>query len=172
KASSARDIVIAGDATHNLNDVTGLMVQGNATGNTTLEVNDAGNTFIPFYGPVLTQYLVSPGQLTRTATALFLGLSHTYVSGIQYSGLTSLTIDGGPVGSYQYQVNSTSGTGLVSIKAASASDAVTVGEAGASLDGVSNLTVAGNGHTTVRLDDAATSNGVGAFGDGRGVYDI
>jgi photosystem II stability/assembly factor-like uncharacterized protein len=117
KAGSSSDAVTVGDKSHNLAYLGTLNVQGNS--NTIVAVDDSGNQLLPYYSstylPILTQYTIGGGQLTRTATLIqgagpstdppFLTLSGM----IKYSGLNEFNVTGGPLGSYLYQVADTTG---------------------------------------------------------------
>jgi hypothetical protein len=82
-------------------------------------VDDSGNQLLPYYSstylPILTQYTIGGGQLTRTATLVQIGgpstdpLYLTLGGTIKYSGLNELNVTGGPLGSYTYQVTDTTG---------------------------------------------------------------
>jgi hypothetical protein len=162
KAASALDTVTLGDASDNLAFIGTVNVQGN--GNTMVTVDDSDNAVVPLYSssyePTLTQYTVGRGQLTRIATLIQVAGPPTdpriqvFRATINYSGLTNLAVTGGPVGLYSYQVNSTAGANSVTIKAASALDEVTLGDASHNLAFIGILNVQGNGNTTVRVDDS------------------
>jgi hypothetical protein len=162
KAAAALDAVTVGDASHNLAAIGTLNVQGN--GATIVRVDDSGNLPLPVsfsvYFPVATQYVIGGGQLTRLATLIQLAGPPTdppvevFAAMITYSGLANLTVAGGPLGTYGYQVNSTAGASSVTIKAAAALDAVTVGDASHNLAAIGTLNVQGNGATIVRVDDS------------------
>jgi hypothetical protein len=162
KAAASSDSVTVGDASHNLAAVATLNLQGN--GNTTVRVDDSGNLLLPLggsiYQPVLTQYTVEGGRLTRVGALIQVAgpptdpRAQSRTATINYSGLSALTVTGGPFGVYTYQVNSTVGTNSLTIKAASASDAVTVGDASHNLAFIGTVNVQGNGNTTVSVDDS------------------
>ncbi len=166
-AGSGTSAVTVGDAAHNLLFVGALTVKGN--GRTTLTVDDRGNgpapTGFPGYTPLLTQYLAQYGALTRTALALVtlpqVGPTElAFNSAIKYQRLGALTIDGGPSGSYAYQIDSTGGTRGLTVNAESSGDAVTAGDAQNNLLNVVALNVNGNGHTTLTVDDRGNVAGL------------
>jgi parallel beta-helix repeat protein len=151
-----------GDPIHHLSGMGPITVNGNGT--TTLEVDDGGNFLTGIgasaYLPVLTQYVVAAQQLTRSATLVKVAGPpsdppiRTFSSTINYTGLAGLTVAGGQVGAYTYQVNSTAGANSVTINAASPADSVTVGDASDNLSTIGTLTVQGNGNTTLKVDDS------------------
>jgi hypothetical protein len=169
-AGTGSDAVTLGDAGHNLMAVRGLTVNGN--GKTVLTVDDRGNRPAPAgsppYVPVQTRYVVTAGKLTRTALASAgpgpsgppLPSSN---AAIGYQGLAGLAIGGGPASPSSYQIDSTAGTGGVTVNAAGA-DTVTVGEPRGTLDAVGGVTVNGNGRTALTLNDGGTA--------GRQEYDV
>src|SRR5262249_52428330 len=112
KAGAGGDVVNIGDTQHNLMALAGSLTV-NGTGNTTLEVDDRGNKQTPAFLPVATFYDVENGRLTRTAYAYVNGVLQLppFFADVSYGGLARLTIDGGAVGVYQYQINGTGGTG-------------------------------------------------------------
>jgi hypothetical protein len=167
------DAVMLGDASHNLSGLSSVTVTGN--GSTTLEVNDASNATTPAqfaaYMPLSTTFTIDAGQLTRSAAAnvslqvLPLPIPPTPIPNDQitttigYSGLASLTVDGGPavpVTPTPYRVLSTLGTNSVIINAHGA-DAVSLGDASHNLSGISSVNVVGNGATTVEVNDASNA---------------
>jgi hypothetical protein len=185
QAGTGNDSISVGDASHNLSNmgiVTGevaLTVNGN--GNTTLEVNDAGNAVTPqsplfppgssSYVPLSTSFTIDSGLLTRSAMALvnspYLppGFQYPFLTQIAYGGLASLTLDGGPAVAFQpttYSVLNTAGTNAV-IFNAHGSDSVTVGDASHNLSNLGIVTVAkaltvnGNGNTTLEVNDAGNA---------------
>jgi hypothetical protein len=155
-------LVNFGDASHNLNHLGPVTVNG--SGKTAVHVDDSGNLLTSIdasvYAPVSTQYVVAAQQLTRSTLLVklagppfdppVLSLSST----INYSGLAGLTITGGPLGAYGYQVNSTAGANSITIDAASSADSVTVGDPSHPLTTLNVLTVHGNGNTTLTVDDS------------------
>jgi hypothetical protein len=156
------DAVMLGDAAHNLSFFSPVTVTGN--GNTTLEVNDAGNAVagIAFtsYQPVQTKFTVDGGQLTRFALAnvIFRGQSTPtllpFSATVGYSGIAGLTIDGGPavaVTPTTYQVLNTPAPVTIN---AHGTDAVMLGDASHNLSLFNAVTVTGNGRTTVEVNDA------------------
>jgi hypothetical protein len=168
-AGSGTSAVTVGDAGHNLLFVGALTVNGN--GKTALTMDDRGNgpapTGFPGYSPVLTQYLVQSGSLTRSALASVIlpDVGPTvlgFTSVIKYRGLSGVTIDGGPLGPYTYQIDSTGGSGGATVNAGSTLDVVTAGDAQNNLRDVRSLAVNGNGHTLLTVDD--TGNVLGALG--------
>lgn len=122
-----------------------LTIVGNSA--TQLIVDDRGP---PGYTPQLIQYTVSDNAVRRTATA---PNAPTFDQTFRYQGLASLTIYGGYVGPFAYQVNSTYGTNRVILNAGTTSSTVTVGSPQINLTHVRNLTVNGNGNTTLIEDD-------------------
>jgi hypothetical protein len=183
KAGSAFDAITVGDGSHNLAAIGALNVQGN--GATIVRVDDSGNLPLPaslsVYFPVSTQYVIGGGQLTRTATLVQVAGPPTtppvFAATINYSGLTSLTVTGGPLGAYTYQVTDTTRTknltlsggsapGVFSLQGTTAgtsttvnagtpSDQIVVGSAANTLDPVQGgITVNGQGsNTTLNILD-------------------
>jgi hypothetical protein len=183
KAASMFDAVSVGDASHNLAAVGTVNVQGN--GHTTVKVDDSGNLVVPYGSSVYlpnTQYTVGGGQLTRSVALFWAGGQPTdpqilgpFNATINYSGLAGLTIAGGPVGSYTYQVSDTTGMkslaldggaatstfGLqgtsagtsTTVNAGTSGDQINVGSAANTLDPITGLTINGTGHTTLTLND-------------------
>jgi hypothetical protein len=166
-AASAQDAVMVGDTNTNINGVTGLTVNGN--GNTTLLVDDRGNkptsSPVSTYTPLVTQYTIGNGSLSRLATYFTFtaqgGYTVSSFSSIAFGGLAGLTINGGPVGASSYQVNGTGGAGPVTINATGPQDAVTVGDPNTQIDAVTNLSVNGNGKTTLTVDDRGNQTAIG-----------
>ena len=153
------DAITVGDASHILNNITNLTINGN--GRTTVTVDNRGDAaFSPPYSsftPVLTQFVVTSQQLTISGMALaqIPGLSMSQVSfanAIHYQKLSGLTLFGGPSGLTNYQMDSTSGTGAITINAGGL-DVVAVGDSDNNLDQVTSLTVNGNGNTALIVDD-------------------
>jgi len=130
--------------TPNLIDVD-LSVNGNSA--TQLIVDDRGD---PGFTPLLTQYTLNDNALRRIATS---SIWPTVDQTIHYQRLASLTIFGGLVSPFTYQVNSTSGTAGVTLNVGTTSSAVTVGSPQINLTHVANLTVNGDGNTTLVEDD-------------------
>jgi hypothetical protein len=164
-ASTGTDRINLGDPYHNLYAVSNVTVHGNW--NTRLTVDDRGNKVGLFgsatYTPMVTQYSVSGQTLTRVATALIVPFPVSpmvFGSTVQYGGLAGLTLYGGSVGPYTYQIDSTAGTNSFVVNAASSADIVTVGEASANLLNVTNLTINGNGNTAVTVDDRGNVQGL------------
>jgi hypothetical protein len=152
------DQIVMGDAGRNLSGITGT-VTVNGNGKTTLEVDDSGNASTPpqvsSYTPQSTTFTIDAAQLSRSAQAIVGGVTQTFTTTINYSGLSSLTIDGGPpVGTSPttYHFLETSQPTPVIIKA-TGSDAVTLGDGTHNLSGIHSVTVNGNGNTTVEVDD-------------------
>jgi hypothetical protein len=160
-AGTGSDVITVGDAGHNLMAVGNLTVVGN--GKTALTVDDRGNlpaqAASPQYVPVQTRYVVSAGRLARTA------LADTGPSGapltssrtvIGYRGLAGLTIDGGPAAPSTFQIDGTGGAAALTVSAANA-DVVSVGEPRGTLDAVGNVTINGDGRTTLTVNDDGTA---------------
>jgi hypothetical protein len=158
-AGSGTTAVTVGDASHNLKDFGALTVHGN--GSTALTVDDRGNKIVSTvsspYVPLLTQYTVVDQVLTRQAFAQVSGLTgpQRFDMSVVYSGLSGLTIDGGPVGTYLYQIDSTGGAAGVTVNAGG-QDLVIVGDAQHNLKDVASVRVNGNGSTTLAVDDRNT----------------
>jgi hypothetical protein len=181
--ANGADAVTIGDADHNLSAIGNLGQAGqvtvNGNGSTTVEVDDRGNSVVPpgysLYNPQMTRFTIDQdstqvrGQLTRRAQAvvpIFGTPTNSFFSMIvDYGGLASLTVDGGPavaVTPTPYHVLNTAGTSAITINA-NGTDAVTIGDAGHNLSVIGNLaqagfvTVNGNGSTTVEVDDRGNS---------------
>jgi hypothetical protein len=177
-AGPGPDTVEVGDVQHNLNNVFDLTING--AGNTTATVDDTGNkpmtTGAFFYTPLLTQFFVQAGNtqqptgmLTRIELAQISSVgvqTVTFASTVTYQGLSGLAIDGGPAARNFYQIDSTAGRGASGVTVtAGGADAVTVGEAqNGVLDPITNVTVNGNGSTTLALNDPGAT--------GREEYDV
>jgi hypothetical protein len=170
--ANGSDAVILGDASHNLAGINSVTVNGN--GSTTLEVNDAGNATTPAqfasYAPVSTTFTVDAGQLTRSAVAnvslqiypLPLPIpiaNYPVTTTVGYGALASLTVDGGPpvaAAPTPYHILNTSQANAVKIKA-NGSDAVMLGDSSHNLSGIGSVTLNGNGHTTLEVNDAGNA---------------
>jgi hypothetical protein len=179
QAGTGSDSVQLGDAGHNLSGISSVTVNGN--GKTTLEVSDAGNatTPAPFtsYTALSTTFAVDAGQLTRSARAnVSLQIlpppfpptsipNFPFTMTVGYSGLASLTVDGGPavaVTPTPYRVLNTLGTSAAVINA-NGSDAVTLGDATHNLSGIGSVTVNGNYKTTLEVSDAGNATTPAGF---------
>jgi hypothetical protein len=171
--ATGSDAVMLGDQSDNLSGINSVTVNGN--GRTTLELNDAGNAMTPAqfaaYTPVSTTFAINAGQLTRSAVA---NVSIQYAqppappvpinnysitTTVGYSGLASLTVDGGPAvgpNATPYHILNTSQAGAVVINA-TGSDAVLLGDQNHNLSAISSVTVTGNGSTSLELDDSGNA---------------
>jgi hypothetical protein len=168
--SLGSDTVHVGDGSDNLAEIGSVTVQGN--GNTTLEVDDRG-TYAPptsvvlpgflSYVPTQTEFTIGGGVLTRSAQALvnYSGVpsvtNPSFTTMVQYSGLASLIVDGGPavaVAPAAYQIFDTTGTAAVTFTASNGLDAVSLGDVNGTLNGLqAPVTVNGNGQTTLSFND-------------------
>jgi hypothetical protein len=176
-AGSFDEQIKVGDAGHNLSGIGSVTVNGQV--NTLLEVDDSGTYVSPdsanIYLPLKTQFTVDQGTavgqgvLTRTTTAILIpviggvpSLQPPYDTSITYSGLTSLTIDGGPATQgfpTTYQVLNTSGTAAVAITAnTQGNDAVTVADVNNTIGEIlAPITVTGNANTMLTVNDSGTT---------------
>jgi autotransporter-associated beta strand protein len=182
--ANGADAVIIGDTGHNLAAIGNLAQAGfvtvNGNGRTTVEVDDRGNSVVPpgysLYNPLRTQFTIDQdstqvrGQLTRVAQAdvSFAGTTTTafFSMIVDYGGLASLTVDGGPavvVTPTPYYVRNTAGiinppgTAAVTINA-NGTDAVVIGDANNTINGIQGaVSVIGNGNTTLEVNDSGST---------------
>jgi hypothetical protein len=162
--ASGTDIVMVGSPASNLNDVSGLTVNGD--GSTLVTLDDRGNELPPFlnlaYTPLSTAYTIGNQSLTRVAQGFAVNLFGqlsvvTAGLSLHYSNLAGMTIDGGPGGVFTYQVRNTIGTNGLTFNALGV-DIVSLGAPGANLGGlVAPIQVNGNGATVVTVDDRGNS---------------
>lgn len=122
-----------------------LNVVGN--GMTQMVVDDRGP---PGYTPQLTQYGVYDNAVQRTVTS---STVPTIDQTFHHQRLKSLALLGGLAGPFAYQVNSTQGADGVTLNAGTTLTAVNIGSPQTNLTHVKNLTVNGNGNTTLTEDE-------------------